>query len=118
MPGRQRGPSRPLSEWRDEALPEGEIGMGTVDIDDDLAAADDDLAAIFDGGRGDDELAELRSEYPLFAISHTRSGWSAWPVWLTEDADRLEADTGEELADQIRRCLDRLRPGAEPSGRS
>lgn len=63
----------------------------------------DDVGAIFDGGVGDDELADLRARYWWFAITRTRAGWSAAPLWsLDEPGERLSAGTAGDLETLLR----------------
>lgn len=70
-------------------------GVTDAELDEiDITVILDDIAA-----DGDDEVADLRDRYWWWAITHTRQGWTAAPIWL--DGVRIDAATAAELEQQM-----------------
>lgn len=92
--------------------------LETDDVDLNLAIDDtDDIGALFEDIREEERLV-LRIHYPGFLITYTREGWTASPIWLHHDAERIEAPTARELAAKVDEFLHKLQPASpdqEPS---
>jgi hypothetical protein len=64
----------------------------------------DDLGTIMDYlAPGGDELTALRGRYWWFAITRTRRGWTAMPLWLLDQpGERVVADSASDLEAELR----------------